>query len=70
MINTENYFYSVTLHTKSMYFVSYRVNQQDPDDSFWEELSFFLMMNPKVILKVLFVSYHLVQSLVVMREVV
>ena len=41
MIDTENYFYSVTLLAKSNYFVSYRVNQQDPDDGSWEELSFF-----------------------------
>ena len=50
MINTFimiDYFCSVTLHTKSKYFVSYRVNQQDPDDGSWEELSFFFMINPK-----------------------
>ena len=40
VINTEYYFYLVTLPTKSKYFVFYSVNRQDPDCNSCEESSF------------------------------
>ena len=40
MINAEYFFYSVTLRTKSKYFVSSSVNRQDLDYDSCEESSF------------------------------
>ena len=40
VVNTEYYFYSAKLRTESKYFVSSRMNRQDPDYDSCEESSF------------------------------